>query len=240
MSQRKLSEFLDELVPTVMGFLTFKSVKPDLENFGNHYLGFGILSAWIAGVGRYWDHPNADLWQYLGLGSVAYIFILALILWLLILPLRPQNWSFKSVLIFVGMTSPLAFVYAIPVEKFMDLVSAQFINLLFLLIVAVWRISLLFRFLSRSALLQEETLGIALLFPMAIIVVVLSSLNLEHAILDLMAGMRGGGSGTLAYLVVSFLSLISVVASPVLTIWYLFIAGTNLKDIYDERRLKNR
>lgn len=240
MSQRRLSEFLEELVPTVMGFLTFKSVKPDLKNFGNHYLGFGILSAWIAGIGRYWDHPRADLWQYLGLGSVVYIFVLAFILWLMILPLRPENWSYKSVLIFVGMTSPLAFAYAIPVEKFMSLENAQFINLVFLLIVAIWRLCLLFRFLASSARLQGSTLAIAILFPMAIIVVVLTVLNLDHAILDIMAGMRGGTSGDTAYLVVSLISLFAVFASPALAIWYVVIAGINIKDIHDERRLKNR
>lgn len=65
-----------EVLNTEIKFLCFRSVKPDLFRLGNLYLAFGILTAWIAGIGRYWDNARADWWQHLGLGSVIYIFIL--------------------------------------------------------------------------------------------------------------------------------------------------------------------
>ena len=42
----------------------------DLKRLGNHYLFLGVVTAWLIGIGRYWDNPRADWWQYAGLGSV--------------------------------------------------------------------------------------------------------------------------------------------------------------------------
>ena len=91
-----------EVLITEAKFLALQSVKPDFERYGGHYLVLGLFSAWLAGVGRYWDNPRAEVWQVLGLGSIAYVFVMTLILWLLIKPLRPENWSYRSVLTFVG------------------------------------------------------------------------------------------------------------------------------------------
>ena len=67
---------ISEVIRTEIRFLLFLRITPDMKNLANYYLSFGVLSAWVVGIGRYWDNPRADLWQYLGLGSVAYIFIL--------------------------------------------------------------------------------------------------------------------------------------------------------------------
>ena len=85
--------------------LLFRPFRPDIRGHRDAYLAWGLLTTWLAGVGRYWDHPNAALWQYLGLGSVAYVFILALVLWLIVAPLKASNWSYSGVLIFVMLTS---------------------------------------------------------------------------------------------------------------------------------------
>ena len=92
-------------------FLLFRDI-PSSEFFElkQAFLVFGIVSTLVAGFGRYWDNPRAELWQLLGLGSLAYIFILAAILWLLLLPLNPNNWRYLNILTFLGMTSPLAFL----------------------------------------------------------------------------------------------------------------------------------
>src|SRR3712207_7552248 len=45
-------------------------------------LAFGLACTWLVGVGRYWDNPRASLLQHLGVGSVVYVFALALLLWL--------------------------------------------------------------------------------------------------------------------------------------------------------------
>jgi hypothetical protein len=212
-----------EVIKTEIQFLAFKSVRPDLKNLGNYYLTLGILTAWLAGIGRYWDNPRADLWQYIGLGSVIYIFVLAFILWILILPLKPENWSYKSVLIFVGMTSPPAILYAIPVERFYSLETAQTINVWFLAIVAIWRVVLLFRYLKHSAKLNAIIVLISALLPLTIIVVILTILNLEHVVFKIMAGLTEDerSANDSAYFILLLITYLSVFASPVLFIAYL-------------------
>ena len=212
-----------EVLVTVGRFLTFRSVRPDLTRLGAHYVAFAILSAWLAGIGRYWDNPRAELWQFLGLGSVAYLFVLSVILWLLIMPLRPANWSFKSILVFVGMTSPLAFLYAIPVERFMTLRDSQSVNVWFLAIVATWRVVLLFLYFKRSARFRRLPALVATLLPLAIIVSCLTVLNLEHVVFRIMGGLTADerSSNDAAYAILWLLSSLSLLASPVLLITYI-------------------
>ncbi len=187
------------------------------------YLVFGLVSTWLAGVGRYWDHPAPDWYQRLGLGSLAYVLLLALVLRLLIWPLRPRHWSYRNVLLFVTLTSPPALLYAIPVERFLTLPAAQSANAWFLAIVATWRVALLVVFLRRVAKLSPSAAAIAMLLPLALIVVALTALNLEHVVFDIMAGIRPehGSGNDQAYLVVLVLSVFSTLVSPLLLIWYL-------------------
>lgn len=215
-----------EVLATEIRFLAFKPVRPDLARYGNYYLSLGLLTAWLAGVGRYWDNPRADIWQYAGLGSLAYVFILSLVLWLLIKPLRPENWSYKSVLIFVGMTSPPAILYAIPVEKLFTLETAQTINVWFLAVVAIWRVVLLFLYLIRSAKLSGFTVTVAALLPLVIIVSLLAMLNLEHVVFRLMAGLAEDekSANDAAYAILVLITYFSILASPILLISYLLIA----------------
>jgi hypothetical protein len=201
--------------------LLFRPFKPDLHNHWAAYLAWGLFTTWLAGIGRYWDHPNAALWQYLGLGSVAYVFILALILWMIVAPLRPSYWNYLGVLIFVTLTSLPAILYAIPVEKFMSLPTAQSINVLFLAVIAAWRVGLLIVFLRRAAELPAPTAAVAGLLPIALIVTVLVALNLEQAVFDIMGGNRAPTQNDAAYFVLVLISMGSVLASPILLIAYL-------------------
>ncbi|MBX3180930.1 MAG: hypothetical protein KF886_26580 [Candidatus Hydrogenedentes bacterium] len=216
-----------EVLVTEAKFLMLRPVRPDMRRLGRHYLAFGLAATWIAGVGRYWDHPKAQWWQYAGLGSLAYIFVLALILWLLIWPLRPANWSYVGVLTFLGMTSPPAILYAVPVERFMSLGAAQSMNVAFLLAVAVWRVVLLVLFLLRSARLSPGLVAIAAPLPLALIVAALAVLNLEHVVFDLMAGIRPEDQSPhdAAYNVLIFMTLLSYISSPLLLIMYLVAIG---------------
>ncbi len=184
----------------------------------NSYLIFGILFTWLCGIGRYWDNPRADLWQYLGLGSVIYIFVLALIIWLIILPLKPKNWSYKNVLLFISLTSPPAILYAIPVEKFLTLAAAQSANVWFLAIVAIWRVLLLLRYLTNSAKLSGLCVLVATLLPLTLIVTLLTILNLEHVVFKIMAGLEDHekSANDSAYFILMLITYISVLLSPML------------------------
>ena len=205
--------------------LTFQRPSTAIASHWKAYLAFGLLVTWLAGIGRYWDNPRAQLWQYLGLGSVVYVFCLAFLLWLLILPIKPKLWSYKNVLVFVTLTAPPALLYAIPVERFMSLDAAQSVNAWFLAIVAVWRVAMLVWFLRKFAGLPSLSIVIAALLPLALIVVTLSALNLEHVAFDIMAGIRPEqrSGNDLSFNIVTILAIFSVLAAPILLVAYVWL-----------------
>lgn len=177
-------------------------------------------------MGRYWDNPRAHLWQSLGLGSVAYVFCLALIIWLLLLPLKPKHWSYRNVLVFITLTSPPALLYAIPVERFMPLPAAQSVNAWFLAAVAAWRVALLVVFLRQVARLTGTAIVVAALLPLVVIVVALTALNLEHVVFELMSGIRpeDRSANDRSYEVVLMIAYFSVHAAPFLLAAYAWLA----------------
>lgn len=204
--------------------LTFRRPSPAMASDWPAYLAFGICVTWLAGVGRYWDNPRAEWWQYAGLGSLGYVVCLAALLWIIVLPLKPQRWSYKNVLLFVMLTSPPALLYAIPVERFMDLSDAQVANAWFLFVVALWRVVLLVWFLREVAALSAGNILVAALLPLVLIIVVLASLNLEHVVFELMAGIRPEEHtpNDVAYAIVVALAFLSTLAAPFVLIAYVW------------------
>lgn len=197
-------------------FLAFRPAVPDLRNHLTSFVIYVVIVSWIVGMGRYWDHPKAYAWQYAGLGSVAYIFVLSVILYVLIWPLRPKHWTYPAVLVFVGLTSLPGLLYAIPVERFMSLERAQAVNGWFLAIVAVWRVALYVRFLMVS---RVPSFGLfsAILLPLSAIVATLALLNLEHVVFNIMAGNTAENSSPndSAYGIVLLLGFLSIWALPI-------------------------
>lgn len=203
--------------------LTFRSMGPGVRTRYWAYLTFGLAATWLAGIGRYWDNPRAFDWQHLGLGSIVYVFVLSAILWLIVWPLRPKAWTYRNVLLFVTLTSPPAILYAIPVEQFMSRADARMANMLFLAAVAVWRVALYWRFLRKVAQLPIAASVAAMLLPLALIVVALTALNLEHAVFNIMAGISEAQrtAADEAYAVVFTLSVLSFIAAPVIGLLYI-------------------
>jgi hypothetical protein len=201
--------------------LSFRQSYEDIMLFDQKILLYGIIGTWVAGMGRYWDNPKAEFLQKLGIGSVVYIFVMALLLWLVILPFQVKNWSYIKVLTFVSLTSFPAIIYAIPVEKFVSMAMATRLNSYFLLIVALWRVLMLFRFFkvfAKQSIL--ETIA-AMLLPICGIIVTLTILNLEKVVFDIMAGFINPSSNDGAYVVLLNLTYCSVIAFPFLAAFYL-------------------
>jgi hypothetical protein len=115
-------------IHTIIRLLCFRASQNELAEVGWRHLMLGLSCTWLVGMGRYWDNPRVGLLQHLGVGSIVYVFVLSLFLWLLIWPLRPRNWTYFKVLTFISMVSPPAALYAIPVEKFAGLDAANAIN----------------------------------------------------------------------------------------------------------------
>jgi len=205
--------------------LTFRSIRPNPAQY-RYYLMFALLVTWLCGIGRYWDNPRAELWQYLGLGSVAYVFSLALVLWLIVIPLNPSRWSYRNVLLFVALTSAPALLYAIPVERFSDFETAASLNVWFLAIVASWRVALLFRFLKTAASLSIEKVIVAALLPLTLIVVSLTALNLEHVVFRIMAGLSEDEKSVndSAYAILVLITGVSSLLFPLALLSYLILA----------------
>ncbi|MCA9685485.1 MAG: hypothetical protein KC457_25125 [Myxococcales bacterium] len=203
--------------------LSFRLSRDELLALDRRHLAFGFVMTWLAGAGRYWDHPDAELLQYLGVGSLVYVLLLASFLWLLIWPLRPEDWRFSRVLTFVTLTAPPALLYAIPVERFMSLPAAQKANFWFLAVVALWRVALLLWFLIRLGRLPAYIAVVATFLPLALIVIALATLNLEHAVFEFMSGMRQPGTANDgAYAVVMLLAFLAFAAGPLLILIYMF------------------
>jgi len=206
------------------GVLLFRQPSPAIATHWPVYLVLGLFFTGLAGVGRYWDNPRAEPWQQFGLGSLGYVVCLALFLWLIVLPLKPERWSYRNVLVFLTLTAPPALLYAIPVEQFMSLSAARSVNAWFLGVVALWRVALLIWFLRVIANLGDAATLVATFLPLVLIVVALTTLNLEHVVFEFMSGMRNQSSGNdTAFAVVWALSLLAVVTSPFLIVAYVWL-----------------
>ena len=187
---REQSPAMKEAFFTAIRLLTFRAGTDELRALNHRHLVFGLLCTWLVGMGRWWEDPKANVWQHLGVGSVAYVFILASFLWLMLWPLIPAHWKLLNVLIFVSLTSPPAILYALPVRHGLALPTAQVVRLWLLAIVAGWRVALLVFYLRRGAGLTGGRWLVATLFPLLLIVFVLTALNLERVVFDLMGGIH--------------------------------------------------
>jgi hypothetical protein len=208
-----------EVLRTTRDFLLFKPAAPDVGRLGPLYLAFGLIFTWAAGIGRNWDNPRVDAWQHFGLASVAYVFVFAALLWLLLWPLKPRNWHYRNVLIFVTMTAPPALLYALP-GRFLAGDAMALAKAWLLAVVALWRVALLWRYLRGSAGLQGAVLMTALSLPLVLVVTALVALNLDRAVFDIMGG---GGLHTAdddAYQLLITIDFFSILAAPLLLGFY--------------------
>jgi hypothetical protein len=209
------------VVATTARLLTFRLTAEEFRGFRPAHLLFGLICTWVVGAGRWWDDPRAGLPQHLGVGSVIYVFVLAGLLWGVARPLRPRGWSYGHVLTFVALTAPPAALYAIPVEMLCGMETARGLNVLFLFVVASWRVALLVFYLRRHGGMSLTASGVATLLPIVAIVCTLTGLNLERAAFETMGGLRGEPTANdTAYAYLILLSVLSFLLLPVLIVVY--------------------
>lgn len=231
-ANRQPALYLRDLATTNLRLLSFRLSREEFAAFSPAHLAWGLFWTWIAGIGRYWDDPGASVLQHTGLGSVIYALILAWLLWLVAIPLRTQNWSYRHVLTFVSLTAPPAVLYAIPVERWMTLAEAQSANVWFLAIVAGWRLSLLFFYFGRHARLSLFARSVATFLPMTAVVTALTVLNLERAVFDVMGGLRRDEtSHDAAYRVLITLTFFSAILFLPLFLSYGYLVWRNRRNV---------
>ena len=229
---------MKEATRTAIRLLTFRASAEELRALNGWHLGLGLLCTWLVGMGRWWEDPKANEWQHLGVGSVAYVFLLAGFLWLVLWPLKPAHWSLLNVLIFVTLTSPPAILYALPVRHGLALPTAQAVRLWLLAIVAGWRVTLLVFYLRRGAGLTGGRWLVAALFPLMLIVFVLTALNLERVVFDLMGGIHNSDRTVNdgAYDVLVMISMLAMLAFVPLLAAYLVVSVNSVIDKSGARR----
>ena len=137
------------VLATAIRVLTFRAGREELIGLDHRHLAVGLLATWLVGMGRHWDAADATLVQSLGLVSIAFVLGLAGMVWMFGSWFGPANWSYRRVLTFLTLAAPPAALYAIPVERMIVPETAQQLNLTFLALVSVWRLSLLVFLLTR-------------------------------------------------------------------------------------------
>lgn len=221
------------MTQTVKRLLTFRLSREEMLSFQQKHFLIGLAGTWLVGIGRYWDDPGARLLQHLGLGSVIYIFILALFIWLMVKPFAVEEWTYFIVVTFIGLTSFPAIFYAIPVERYFSIEMANAINVWFLAIVASWRLGLLFYFLKYFTRLKTWTILVITLLPICLIISSLTALNLHRVVFNIMGGVRNPTPHDAAYTVLLILTGLSVILVGPLLIGYgiaIYLRRKSLKD----------
>jgi hypothetical protein len=211
--------------------LSFRASTDDFAVLSHRDFLLGLAATWVVGMGRYWDDPRAVLLQRLGLGSIAYVFVMALLLRLVIWPLGASKWSYARVLTFVALVAPPAILYAVPIERFASLETSRSVNAWFLAVVAAWRVALLLFFLRRHAELTYPRLIVGALVPLTLIINALVALNLERAVFNLMGGLRAPGtSSDSAYGVLLLITLFADMAFVPVLLAYLVLVSFALRE----------
>lgn len=213
-----------EVARDTLDLLTFRISRERLRSLGNRHLQFGLLATWVVGIGRWWDDPSANVFQHLGVGSVAYVFVLALLLHLVVAPIGPEHWGYRRILTLITLTAPPAILYAIPVELFLGVDVAAAVNAWFLAIVATWRVSLLVFYLRRGAGLDRVRCVVGTFLPLAGIVSVLTWLNLAQGTVAVMGGLRETTSSDITNWIVMLLSVLSTLLLPVFGLAWIVLA----------------
>ena len=98
--------------------------------------------------------------------------------------------------------------------------TATEMNVKFLLVVAAWRLALLYFFLKRFTQLSHGYILVGTLVPICVIIVALTALNLERAVFDIMGGLRERTGKDKAYEVLLILTFISTLISVPVIIGY--------------------
>lgn len=211
--------------------LTFTATPEELDALGWPSLAMGIPIVWLVGYGRWWDESlDISFTHRIGLGSVAYVLILAGLLWAVGLPVTRRTWSYGKVLAFVAFTGPPAALYAIPVESWTDPTTAVRLNIGFLTAVSAYRLALLLWFYRRGAGLSFFDAVICGLLPVGFIGAMIAYLGLSEQILDIMGGLRGQSPTVEAYEFVTGLSCSALFGAPVLLVLFGFAIARRFRE----------
>lgn len=134
----------------------------------------------------------------------------------------------KAWVSFMGLfwlTAPMAWLYAIPYERFLNPVDAIRVNLWTLAIVATWRVILMTRVVSIVyGFNYVASFFLVMLFADAVVIFVITQISTP--VIDVMGGIRQSERDALISSVTFSVTVLSVLSAPVWIIGSLIAAGT--------------
>jgi hypothetical protein len=161
-----------------------------------HAIWLGLLFVLSTGFAREYDGEDLlhEPWQLLIplAASSATSVLLYCVLWIVLRGWStfPNEWrTFQSFVALYWMTAPLAWIYAIPVERFLSPAEATAVNLLLLAVVAVWRVLLIIQVIA--VIFRAPSLQVA--FPVLLFantVLIALTILVPVPIFAIMGGIR--------------------------------------------------
>jgi hypothetical protein len=193
-------------------------------------LGYGFLLVLSAGFAREYDGKDllAEPW-HLAIPFAASLLSSLLLFALLYGVMRfkgrnvPRFWaSYRSFLSLFWMTAPLAWLYAIPYERFLTPLGATEANLWTLGVVAAWRVGLMVRVAS---VLMNTGLASAFFFVilLADVEAMVALFLMPMPVIQFMGGIRLSQSEKVIQGTLLWLRVASILTLPV---WFIGAAAT--------------
>jgi hypothetical protein len=211
---------------TILGFLMGRRQSILDIAASKHAIWLGLLFVLSAGFAREYDGEDLlhEPWHLLipFAASLATSTLLYGVLWIV---LRgwvtfPNEWqTFRAFVSLYWMTAPLAWIYAIPVERFLSPEEATIANFWFLAIVAAWRVVLIIRVVSvilHAAVIQAVY---PVLFFADTVLITLMEIT-PRPIIELMGGVRLTQHERLIATITGFTMLFATLG------WLIFAVGT--------------
>jgi len=132
-----------------------------------------------------------------------------------------SGWSrWRSFMGLFWMTAPIAWLYAIPVERIFDSFTAAQANILLLAVVSLWRVILMARVVQMTTSARFPMALVWVLFAAAVEVLVVSFFGglFAQAIMRGMGGMRNSPEEELIYRAMSLVFNAAFIGAPVLLV----------------------
>lgn len=195
------------------------------------WLGFAFVL--LAGVARDYDGEDLVARPYwLIVPFVASSATSLLLYGLAVVVARPKpplkRVSYRAILSLYWLTAPMAWIYAIPVERWLGAGAAMSANLWLLKIVATWRVVLMVRVISVLFQVTHFFAAVVVLFFADSVVVVVSHMT-PMPIWDIMGGVRLTESEAVLQQSVCATRIFSVMGWPILLI-ALIVACVNRRN----------
>ena len=182
----------------------------------------GLAFVLLAGIAR--DYDGEDLvaqpyWLIVPfIASAATSFLLYGLAVVIARPQPPlKRVSYQAILSLYWLTAPMAWIYAIPVERWLDACAAMSANLWLLKIIATWRVVLMTRVISVLFHVTHFFAAVIVLFFADSVVVVVSHLT-PMPIWNVMGGVRLTESEAVLLNAVCATRVFSVLGWPILLI----------------------